>query len=174
VLAALLQFVSAGEGVAGWLAGAPPHVLALLRTAHVLAAVLFVGNVIVTGVWAARLFAVRATHDFRVAARAIVVTDWWFTVAGGGVLVMSGVSLALARGYPLWGTPWIRQAIVALGASTLLWLVVLVPAQRRMSTTAPADDAALVRAYRRWNAIGWLATAPLVYALWCMVAKPAG
>jgi uncharacterized membrane protein len=160
--------------VAAWLGGASPSALSLLKSAHVLAAVLFVGNVVVTGVWAARLFRVRETHDFRVAARAIVVTDWWFTVAGGGVLVTSGIALSVARGYSLLGTPWIRHAIVALALSTLLWLVVLVPAQRRMLAGARPDDAALTRTYRRWNAVGWLATAPLVYAIWCMVAKPGG
>jgi len=174
VLAPLLQLLSVGGAVASWLVGASPAVLALLKTAHVLAAVLFVGNVVVTGIWAARLFRVRATHDFRVAARAIVVTDWWFTVAGGGILVMSGIALAVGRGYSLLGTPWIRHAIVALGISTVLWLAVLVPAQRRMVVAAPQDDPRLASAYRRWNAVGWLATAPLVYALWCMVAKPGG
>ena len=45
----------------------------------------------------------------------------------------------------MWGTPWIRQAIVALAISTimwLVWLVLLVPAQRIM-----------------------------LRAVWCMVAK---
>jgi uncharacterized membrane protein len=55
-----------------------------------------------------------------------------------------------------------------------MWLVVLVPAQRGMvrHEAAVHDDAALVRAYTRWNVVGWLATVPLVFAVWCMVAKP--
>ncbi len=32
----------------------------------------------------------------------------------------------------MWGTPWIRQAIMALAISTIMWLVLLVPAQRIM------------------------------------------
>jgi uncharacterized membrane protein len=147
-------------------------VLAALKWAHVVGAALFVGNVVVTGVWAAICWRARATHDFRLAARAIVLTDWIFTVGGGGVLVTSGVLLAIGRGFPLWGTPWIRQALLALGASMLLWLVVLIPAQSAMLRIAPEDDAALRRAYHRWNAVGWTATVPLFYAVWCMVAKP--
>jgi len=50
---------------------------------------------------------------------------------------------------------------------------VLVPAQRTMVRhSGGADDVALVRAYSRWNVWGWIATVPLVFAVWCMVAKP--
>ena len=146
---------------------------ALLKTAHVIGAILFVGNVIVTGIWSAIFWRARHTHDFQRAARAIVITDWWFTVGGGALLTSSGIALALLRGLPLWNTPWIRQALVALSVSTLLWLVVLVPAQRTMVRhTGSADNDMVVRAYGRWNLWGWTATVPLVYALWCMVAKP--
>ena len=146
---------------------------ALLKTAHVLGAMLFVGNVIVTGIWSAVFWRARHSHDFHRAARAIVITDWWFTGGGGALLTTSGVTLALRRGLPLWGTPWIRLGLVALGVSTLLWLVVLVPAQRTMVRhRGDADDALFVRAYGRWNVWGWVATVPLVYAVWCMVAKP--
>jgi uncharacterized membrane protein len=146
--------------------------LAALKTVHVIAAILFVGNVVVTGVWTAVYFRARATHDFRVAARAIVLTDWIFTFGGGAVLVLSGIGLAQGRGFPIWGTPWIRHALLALGLSTVVWLVVLVPAQRVMLRASPDDGAALTRAYHRWNVTGWAATIPLVYAVWCMVAKP--
>jgi uncharacterized membrane protein len=148
--------------------------LSSLKALHVLAAILFVGNVIVTGIWTAIFFRARHTHDFRVAARAIVLTDWLFTVGGGALLTITGVSLAIGRGYALWGTPWIRQAMVALAISTVMWLVLLVPAQRIMlrPSFGDADDARLVRAYSRWNVAGWTATAPLIYAVWCMVAKP--
>ena len=152
-----------------------------LKTAHVLGAMLFVGNVIVTGIWSAILFRARHTHDFRVAARAIIVTDWAFTVGGGALLTTSGVWLAMHRGLPIWGTPWIRSAMIALALSTALWLIVLVPAQRTMHAVrqpaaayAGATDAILESAFMRWTVAGWLATAPLVYAVWCMVTKPMG
>jgi uncharacterized membrane protein len=153
-----------------------PTLLSTLKTVHVVAAILFVGNVIVTGVWATVLFRARAVSGFRAAARAIIITDWIFTFAGGGVLVMSGVALSMGRGLSVWGTPWIRQALLALTLSTAVWLVVLVPAQRAMGRadahTGITDDVALARAFHRWNVTGWLATIPLIYAVWCMVAKP--
>ena len=143
-----------------------------LKVAHVLAAILFTGNVIVTGVWAAILFPRRGQFDFRLAARAIVITDWVFTLGGAIALVTTGVLLAIGRGFPIWGTFWIRQAVIGLALSTTIWLVVLVPAQRQMVRLSPAEDAALVRVYRRWNATGWLAAIPLLWALYCMTWKP--
>jgi uncharacterized membrane protein len=145
-----------------------------LKALHVLAAILFVGNVIVTGVWTAIFFRARRTHDFTLAARAVVLTDWIFTVGGGALLTTTGISLALGRGYPLWDTQWIRNAIVALAISTAMWLVLLVPAQRIMlrAVSTNADATRLEAAYARWNIAGWTATVPLLYAVWCMVAKP--
>ena len=150
----------------------PDGALPLLRMLHVLAAILFVGNVIVTGVWSAVLFRARQHVDFRHAARGIVVTDWVFTVGGAALLVASGVALSIGRGYPMWATPWIRNAMIGLGVSTALWLIVLVPAQRRLRQLGPADDADLVRTYHRWNAVGWLAVVPLLWSLWNMINKP--
>jgi uncharacterized membrane protein len=146
--------------------------LQMLRMVHVFAAILFVGNVIVTGVWSALLFGMRAQIDFRHAARGIVVTDWVFTAGGAALLVTSGVALAIGRGYPMWTTPWIRNAMIGLAVSTALWLVVLVPAQRRMRRLGPADDAELARTYHRWNVTGWLAVVPVLWSLWNMVNKP--
>lgn len=151
-----------------------PTLLSSLKALHVLAAILFVGNVIVTGIWTAIFFRARRTHDFRVAARAIVLTDWIFTVGGGALLTITGVTLAVGRGFPLWDTRWIREALIALTIATVMWLVLLVPAQRIMlhDVSSDADEARLVRAYSRWNLAGWTATAPLLYAVWSMVAKP--
>jgi uncharacterized membrane protein len=144
---------------------------ALLRAIHVAGAVLLLGNVTVTGFWAAYLYRARKHVPFRPVARAILWTDLVFTLAGAGMLVVSGVLLIRARGYTLAGNPWLRQGIWALAASTALWLVFLLPDQRRLERADPADDAALRRIFRRWSALGWTATAFLFYGLWAMVYK---
>ena len=147
-------------------------VLRLLRTAHVLSAMLFVGNVIVTGVWSALLFQQRQSFDFRIAARAIVVTDWVFTLGGAMLMVATGVTLAVGRGYPMWETAWIRGAVLGLLASTTIWVLVLIPAQRRMLRLDAEQDDELQRVFRRWNVAGWIAVVPLMWSLWCMTDKP--
>ncbi len=141
----------------------------LARTLHVLGAILLVGNVIVSGVWAALLWRDRAGRDFTPVARAIWRTDLAFTLGGGALLVTAGTAMVVASGRPVLATPWLVRGIAALALSMLVWLVVLIPAQRTM--LAPSDEQALRRAYRRWPWWGWGATVPLVYAVWAMVTR---
>jgi len=98
-----------------------------LRVIHVAGAVLLLGNVTVTGFWAAYLYRARGTVPFRPVARAILWTDVVFTLGGGAMLVVSGVLLVRAGGYAIADTPWLRQGIGALASSTALWLVFLLP-----------------------------------------------
>ncbi len=142
-----------------------------LRVIHVAGAVLLLGNVTVTGFWAAYLYRARGTVPFRPVARAILWTDVVFTLGGGAMLVASGVLLVRARGYAIADTPWLRQGIGALASSTALWLVFLLPDQWRLQRVDPADDATLRRLFLRWSVVGWTATALLFYGLWAMVSR---
>lgn len=137
-----------------------------LRAAHVLGAVLLIGNVIVSGVWAALGMRAGDAVPPRVVARGVILTDWCFTVPGGACLTLSGVAMAHLGGLPLWGTPFVRLGLLALGLSTLLWLVVLVPLQSRWMRAADHHEA--TRWYRWWSLVGWTATAPLLFGLWVM------
>src|SRR4051794_15535236 len=146
--------------------------IAVLRVLHVAGAVLLLGNVTVTGVWAAYLYRARHRVPFQQVARAILWTDLIFTVGGGTLLTISGILLALRRGYPVAGTPWLLRGIAALGTATVLWLAVLLPAQLQMERAD--DDEALRRAYRRWSMVGWAATVMLYYGLWAMAGGGGG
>ena len=145
--------------------------IALLRVLHVAGAILLLGNVTVTGVWAAYLYRARGSLPCRPVARAILWTDLIFTFGGGALLTISGILLVMRRGYPLATTAWLRAGIASLGVATLLWLVMLLPDQRRMERTNPADEAGLGRAFRRWSVVGWGATLVLYYGLWRMVGR---
>ena len=141
------------------------------RALHILGAVLLVGNVIVTGFWAAFLYAQRSGVPFRPVARAILWTDLLFTIGGASLLTFTGIQLILARGYPFWETPWLVKGVGSLALATLLWLAVLVPDQFRLERLAADDVAGLRRVFLRWSVVGWLSTALLVNALWVMVRK---
>jgi uncharacterized membrane protein len=142
------------------------------KFAHVLGAVLMLGNVIATGLWAHWAL---GRPDMRVApfaARAILKADAWLTLTGGTLLTVSGIWMAMRAGLGWHETPWLRHGVWALAASTGLWLVVLLPDQVRMVRAADAGDAPrLRRLYRRWAVLGWGATAALVAGLWVMVTK---
>jgi uncharacterized membrane protein len=140
-----------------------------LRAAHVLGAVLLLGNVIVSGIWAALGMRTDAGVPHRSVARAVIITDWCFTVPGGALLFGSGLWMARIGGLPLLGTPFIRIGLGALLLSTLLWLAVLVPLQARW--VRAGDERTARRLYRWWSVVGWSATVPLLVGLWTMATR---
>lgn len=151
----------------------------LLKTLHVLGAVLILGNVIVTGFWNFKAVRTRDPRVIAFAQREVMATDIWLTFGGGALLSVSGFLLAQTYGLNPWKTPWISGGFALLGLSTLLWLVVLLPCQLqmvRLSRQAAADDAplppAFYRAFWSWNVVGWFATLLLAAALAVMVLKP--
>ena len=88
--------------------------IALLRALHLTGAVLLLGNVTVTGFWATFFYRARQRVPFRPVARAILWTDLVFTLGGGTLLTVSGILLAMRRGYTLAEERWLLEGIGAL------------------------------------------------------------
>lgn len=143
----------------------------VLKSLHIVAAVLMVGNVTVTGVWATFYFRWRKDADFRLAARAILWTDLIFTFLGGAALTITGILMARQAGMPILDTPWIRRSALLLAVSTLLWLTILLPDQWRMERLDPSRDEFLKAVFTRWSVVGWGSTVLLFVAMWSMVLK---
>jgi len=143
----------------------------VLKSLHIVAAVLMVGNVTVTGVWATFYFRWRKDADFRLAARAILWTDLIFTFLGGAALTITGILMARQAGMPILDTPWIRRSALLLAISTLLWLTILLPDQWRMERLDPSRDEFLKVVFTRWSVVGWGSTVLLFVAMWSMVLK---
>lgn len=146
-----------------------PSPYAFLRFLHVLGAVLLLGNVIVSGLWAALAMRAASGVPPRAVARNVIVTDWWLTVPGGALLTKTGVTMAWMSGLPLWGTPFVRWGLGGLVTSTVLWLAVLVPLQVRWLRADSPTEAQ--RVYRWWSVVGWTATVPLVVGLLAMTTR---
>jgi uncharacterized membrane protein len=143
----------------------------VLKSLHIVAAVLMVGNVTVTGVWATFYFRWRKDADFRLAARAILWTDLVFTFLGGAALTITGILMARQAGMPILETPWIRRSALLLAISTLLWLTILLPDQWRMERLDRSRDEFLKVVFTRWSVVGWGSTVLLFVAMWSMVLK---
>jgi uncharacterized membrane protein len=142
----------------------------VLKTLHVVGAVLLVGNVTVTGVWALLMYRARAEVPFRPVARAILWTDL-LTVTGGAMLTITGILMIRQARLPWLEMPWLLRGITALAASTLAWLVMLFPDQVRMARLPPGDSERLRVLFRRWSVVGWSATMVLYVGIWYMVTK---
>lgn len=152
----------------------------LLKTIHIVGAIVFIGNLVVTAFWKA--FADR-TGDLRVmcfAQRLVAYTDVAFT--GGGAAVVGVTGLLLARPYfeYLLQLPWLLWGLVLFGVSGALWGFVLIPIQMRQARLLEStEDFASVREpYRRlatgWNVVGVIATVLPLVNVWLMTSKPEG
>jgi uncharacterized membrane protein len=151
---------------------------ALFKSVHIIGVVILLGNVTITAFW--KVLADR-TGNARIIAHAqhgVTVADWIFTLAGIILILIGGYSAVVIAGMPLASTVWLVIGQLLFAASGFIWLGVLIPIQIRQARVARsmAPDNAVPSQYRRDNRIwliwGVVATAPLVAAIYVMVAKP--
>jgi uncharacterized membrane protein len=141
-----------------------------LKLFHILGAVLLIGNVLVTGLWAALLWHERSTLPYARVARIILWADLAFTVIGGTVLTITGILLVIRGGYDWRTIPWLRHGIFALAAGTGIWLALLLPDQWRLVRWNEGHPR-YRSVYLRWTVVGWATTLVLLFGLWAMVSK---
>jgi Predicted integral membrane protein len=151
----------------------------VMKTIHVLAVVLFLGNIIVGIFW--KLHADRS-GDPRIIAytvAGIIRADRWFTMPAAILLVVFGFGAA-GIGRVSLASPWIAWSIVLIVISALAFMFKLTPLQRRMLAVARAaadggelDAATYARLSSSWALWGSVATIAPLIALVLMVFKPA-
>ena len=145
----------------------------ILESLHVAAGVLWLGNFVVTGIWATRAFRSGDERLRRFAVREILFTDIIFTLIFGSAVITSGLALAARLGIDPWQTLWTRDALAIAIASGVLWLAVLVPIEIHMERRARAgESAALTRPFLAWSIVGWTVTLALFSIIYFMLAKP--
>ena len=152
----------------------------VLKAVHVLAVVLFLGNIVTGLFWKAHA---DRTGDPRIIAHTldgIIRSDRWFTIPGVILITASGIAAAILGGLPILGTPWIWQSLVLFGISGLAFGFRVAPLQVRLRDAALEagrgewDDARYRRLSRRWELWGAVATLTPLGALALMVLKPGG
>lgn len=146
---------------------------------HIIGGVLFIGNIVVTGVW---MDMARRTNDPRVVSFATVMVDWLdliFTGPGVFLILVSGIVLATPWGGVM-GASWITAAVALFVFSGIVWVVFLLPSQRRLvrlAQEAVASGSALSREYHdllgKWFLWGAAATLSPLGSLVLMITKPA-
>ncbi len=149
---------------------------------HIAGAVVFLGNIIVTGVWMLLAERTRSIPVIHFSAKAVIRANFLFTLPGVLLLVINGVVMVVAR----WGgwdafhqISWVTIALELFIASGVIWVGALLPAQHRMAVfSAPsaypeALPAQFFSAIRRWYFWGVLAILLPVASLYLMVHKPA-
>jgi uncharacterized membrane protein len=149
----------------------------LLKLVHIAAAVLFLGDVLITFVWKLRADRTRRPSVVAYAQEMVSWTDWWVMLPASVVLAASGFANAHLHSLPIWKDFGLLWGQIAFYLSGLIWIVWLLPIQHKMLAMARAfRDAGEVPAQyhalnRRWRGWGLVSIALPLVALALMVLR---
>ena len=144
-----------------------------LKVVHLLCACLFLGNVIVSGVWAALAERTGRHEIIKFSNRMVLLTDVLFTATGALGVVITGHLMADRFGGDT-AHGWITWSYMLFGLSGLIWAFVLVPIQLRQRTLLARFDyitADYLRLSRVWQIAGAVATILPLPIIYLMVTK---
>jgi uncharacterized membrane protein len=148
------------------------------KLVHVIAVILFVGNITTGILWKAHADRTRDPALIAHACAGLTRSDRVFTMPGVFLIIIAGIAAAIIGHHPILGTGWILWSIVLFAGSGLAFMLRVAPLQRRMQAIAVAgvngqmDWAAYEAATRVWNLWGLIALATPVLAVVLMVLKP--
>ncbi len=150
-----------------------------LKLIHILAVVLFLGNIITGVFWHRHAARTRDPKILAHTAEGLTKSDRLFTIPGVLVIIFGGVAAAMQGNFPILRTPWILWTLILFSISGLAFMARVAPLQRKMHALADAgskggtfDYAAYHRVAKQWEFWGSIATlAPLV-GMALMVLKP--
>jgi len=144
-----------------------------LKIIHVLCACLFLGNVVVSGVWAAMAERTRNHAIIQFSNRLVLITDLLFTATGAIGVVLTGHLMAGQYGGDT-AHPWITWSYILFGVSGLIWMLVLLPIQFKQRLLLQRTTQ-ITREYlqlsRVWQISGAVATVLPLPILYMMVTK---
>ncbi len=149
---------------------------------HIAGAVVFVGNIIITGAW---MYLADRTGDPKVvgfATSSLSLADAIFTGPGVALILLNGLAMAAER-YGGWDgfheVSWITTALGIFVLSGTIWAAFLVRTQSamtRLAATAVSQETELPDEFRvhmkSWYLWGTIATVLPIVSLALMVFKP--
>lgn len=149
----------------------------VLKTVHIVAVILFMGNIITGLFWKAHADRTRNVKFIAHTMDGLIRADRWFTIPGVIVITAAGIWAAIQAGLPLLRTGWILWSIIAFSASGIAFAWQVAPLQKELlaMTRAAGDgelDWALYRSKSlRWELWGLFATVAPAIAVVLMVLK---
>ena len=149
----------------------------LLKLIHVLAVIIFVGNITTGLFWMRQANKTRNYSIISFTMRGIIISDKWFTIPGVVIITVAGFSAAIHGGLPLLRTGWIFWSIVLFSLSGIIFSVKLAPLQKKILNIAlnkaskEFNEDVYHSHLRQWESWGLLALITPLAALVMMVLK---
>ncbi|MEQ5774741.1 DUF2269 family protein [Thalassospira sp. NFXS8] len=149
----------------------------LIKFIHLVGVVLFLGNIIVSAVWKNAADRTKNPAIIAFSCRLIKITDLAFTAGGVVLIAIGGLGMYHIGRIDLAARVNLQSGITLFVISAIIWLLGLIPLQRRMarlSHMAAAHNATTLpdtyfRAARLWNFLGALAVILPIITLWLML-----
>ncbi|MDN5863723.1 MAG: DUF2269 domain-containing protein [Gammaproteobacteria bacterium] len=147
----------------------------MLKALHVLGAVVFLGNIIVTALWKGLADRTRNPVIVAFGQRLVMVTDIAFTATGAALLAITGTAMAGDYDH----TDWLDLGIMLFVGSGVIWLAILISVeilQARMARIFRSGGEIPPRYWRLnilWMVFGTIAVILPLINVYLMVAKPA-
>jgi len=144
---------------------------------HLAGAVLFAGNIITAAFWKIRAESEKNPVLIHSAAKNVMLADYVFTLPGLVLIISSGIVMTVRAGIPLDRLNWLTLSLILLAVTGIVWGGLLVPLQRAMIRYSAASvesgkvTSAYLRASRRWNLLGTVATLLPLIIFYLMVMK---
>ena len=150
----------------------------ILIAIHILAAVIFVGNIITAAFWKVRADKSGNLESMALTSRSLQLADLAFTMPGILALLVTGIWMVGITGWQRFQEPWLGISLVLLILTAAIWAAGLAPLQKRMTRLARDQAAAgqpapeYRQASRTWSMMGGFATLLPVVILVLMAVKP--
>jgi uncharacterized membrane protein len=152
--------------------------LRILLTVHILAAIVFVGNIITAAFWKVRADRSGNLEAIALSTRAVLQADFAFTAPGILAVLGTGIAMAGITGWERFQEPWLALSFILFVITGFIWVAALLPLQVRMARLArqSAAQGSLDPAYQRssklWAIFGGIATTLPIIILFLMVLRP--
>jgi uncharacterized membrane protein len=149
----------------------------LFKMLHIFGVVIFLGNIIVTGVWKVCADKIRDPHIAAFGQRLVTLTDWIFTFPGVMIILLTGLHMAQSWG-GISAQSWIKTGLTLFLISGIIWVVILIPIQIKQAHMAKRFDKDLNIPSLYWKLnwfwvfFGTIATILPLCNLYFMVIKP--
>jgi uncharacterized membrane protein len=146
---------------------------------HVLAVVIFLGNIITGVFWKAQADRSKEPRVMLNMLEGLIRSDQWFTIPGVVAILIGGVGSSIIGGYPILGTGWIFWSIVLFTVSGLAFMFGVAPLQKQLAQivrqgieVGQFDHKAYEKISRAWDIWGAISLLTPIIVVGLMVFKP--